>query len=167
MDAQQFRIGLGYDVHRLEPGYALRLCGVPIPYHLGSPGHSDADTALHALCDALLGSLALGDIGALFPDTDPNLKGIDSTILLNECAGRVRCEGWEIANVDLVIMLQSPKLRPYIDTMRTRIAEVLQLQTNQVSVKATTTERLGFVGEGQGVACQAAVLVTRCNKNLR
>ncbi len=154
------RVGLGYDVHRLVEGRPLILGGVNVPHETGLAGHSDADVLLHAIADALLGAAALGDIGAHFPDTDEKWKGADSAMLLAEVAQRVRAEGFEIVNIDSTIAMQRPKLRPYIDPMRHRIAEVLQIDITQVSVKATTTERLGFVGQEAGVAAYAICALT-------
>ncbi len=153
------RIGSGFDVHRLVEGRDLWICGVKIPHSLGLLGHSDADVAIHALCDALLGALALGDIGKLFPDSDPKYKGIDSKILLQEVCRLIRNEGWEIGNVDITIMAERPKFRPHIDTMRQTLADVMRLGISQVSVKATTTERLGFTGREEGIAAQAVALL--------
>jgi len=135
------------------------LCGVHIPSEYGEEAHSDGDVALHALCDAMLGALALGDIGHFFPDTDPSYKNIDSRILLRETYSRVVELGWQIANTDLTILLQAPKLAPYINAMRNTLATDLNLDIAQVSIKATTTERLGFVGRGDGIAAEAVVLL--------
>lgn len=157
----KIRIGSGYDVHRLVADRELWLCGVRIPHSLGLLGHSDADVAIHALCDALLGALALGDIGKLFPDSDPAFKGIDSKILLSEVMGRVDAEGWELGNADITIIAQAPKLRPYIDEMRAALAKVMKCDLAQVSVKATTTERLGFPGREEGIASEAIILLCK------
>lgn len=154
-----FRTGFGYDVHKLEEGYDLWIGGIKIPFVKGAVGHSDADVLLHAICDALLGSLALGDIGKHFPDTDPKYKGIDSKILLKEVYLLIIEKGYSINNIDATVALQMPKLRPFIDTMRQTIAGICELDTDQVSVKATTTEELGFVGEGKGISAYASVLV--------
>lgn len=154
-----FRIGSGYDVHKLVENRDLWICGVKIPHNLGLLGHSDADVAIHALCDALLGALALGDIGKLFPDNDPAYKGIDSKILLAEVAHRVRKEGWEIGNIDITVMAERPKFRPHIDTMRETLAEVMKIDVDCISVKATTTEKLGFTGRCEGIAAQATALL--------
>ena len=155
-----FRIGSGYDVHRLVEGRDLWLCGVKVPYELGLLGHSDADVAIHALCDALLGAAALGDIGKHFPDTDPRYKGIDSKILLRETVRLLKEKGYSIGNVDVTIIAQRPKLLNYIPEMRQCIAGCMGLDTDLVSVKATTTEHLGFTGRGEGIAAQAVVLIT-------
>ena len=155
------RIGQGYDVHALAPGLPMWLCGVEIPSDIGFVAHSDGDVAIHALCDALLGALALGDIGKLFPDSDDAYKGIDSKILLARVMEEVTGRGWHIGNVDISIALQAPKLRPHIDTMRRCLAGILGCGEENVSVKATTTERLGFVGRGEGCAVWAVCLIER------
>lgn len=155
------RIGHGYDVHALAEGLRLVLCGVEVPHTKGCVAHSDGDVAIHAICDALLGALALGDIGKLFPDSDPKYKGIDSTKLLKEVVDVVRNNGFDISNMDCTIAMQRPKLRPYIDTMRERLAEVLGIAADRVSVKATTTERLGFEGREEGVSATAVVLLIK------
>lgn len=155
------RTGLGYDVHRLVAGRDLWLCGVKIPSELGLLGHSDADVALHALCDALLGAAALRDIGYHFPDTDPAYAGADSRVLLRRVAGLVAGQGYSVSNVDITIIAQAPKLAPYIELMREAVAEDLALAVKRVSVKATTTERLGFTGRGEGIASLATALIVR------
>ncbi|MBP3547710.1 MAG: 2-C-methyl-D-erythritol 2,4-cyclodiphosphate synthase [Alistipes sp.] len=155
------RIGHGYDVHALAEGLRLVLCGVEVPHTKGCVAHSDGDVAIHAICDALLGALALGDIGKLFPDSDPKYKGIDSTKLLKEVVNVVRDNGFDISNMDCTIAMQRPKLRPYIDTMRERLAEVLGIAADRVSVKATTTERLGFEGREEGASATAVVLLIK------
>ena len=137
------------------------LCGVEIEHTKGCVAHSDGDVAIHAICDALLGALALGDIGKLFPDSDAKYKGIDSTLLLKEVVDLVRSKGYEVGNVDCTIAMQRPKLRPHIDTMRERLAEVIGIGVERISVKATTTERLGFEGREEGVSTTAVVLVTK------
>lgn len=154
-----FRIGNGMDVHRLVPGRRLFLCGVEIPYELGLEGHSDADVALHALMDALLGALGLGDIGTHFPDTDPAYLGADSRELLRRVWQMKEFRDWSIGNIDLTIVAQKPKLAPCREAMRRSIAEALALDVSQVSVKATTTERLGFTGRGEGIASFCTVLL--------
>ncbi|MBR5662001.1 MAG: 2-C-methyl-D-erythritol 2,4-cyclodiphosphate synthase [Bacteroidales bacterium] len=160
------RIGNGYDVHALREGLPMRLCGVDIPSGKGFVAHSDGDVAIHALCDALLGAAALGDIGLHFPDSDPRYKGIDSTRLLAEVIAMLSGDGdpsgsprFSICNVDITIALQEPKLRPYIDTMRETLARIMNIEKSQVSVKATTTERLGFVGRGEGCEVWATALI--------
>lgn len=156
-----FRIGNGYDVHRLVEGRKLILCGVEIPYHLGLLGHSDADVALHALSDALLGAAALRDIGYHFPDSDPRYKGADSRHLLRETAQIIREQrGLSPTNVDVTIIAQAPKLLPFIPQMIENIAADLSLPLEAVSVKATTTEHLGFTGRGEGIAAQASALLS-------
>ena len=153
------RVGFGYDVHRLVPGRRLVLGGVEIPSEVGLLGHSDADALLHAVTDALLGALAMGDIGALFPDTDPAFKDADSADLLSEVVRRIRVEGWGVGNVDATVVLERPKLRPFIDAMRERMAGLLEVDVSRVSVKATTSERMGFVGTGEGAAAYAVCTV--------
>ena len=150
-----FRVGCGYDVHKLVPERKLILCGVQVPYELGLLGHSDADVALHALMDALLGAAALGDIGKHFPDTDERFKGADSMKLTEHVVGLLAERGWHINNVDVTIIAQRPKLASYIPAMRTKVAEVLGIDEDAVNVKATTTEKLGFTGRGEGIAEEA------------
>lgn len=154
-----FRIGHGYDVHALADGLRLVLGGVEIEHTKGCVAHSDGDVAIHAICDAMLGALALGDIGKLFPDSDPRYKGIDSTLLLKDVVEVVRAKGYSVGNVDCTIAMQRPKLRPHIDTMRQRLAEVIGIDVDRVSVKATTTEKLGFEGREEGVSTTAVVLL--------
>ena len=153
------RIGQGYDVHRLVEGRKLILGGVEIEYDKGLLGHSDADVLVHAIMDALLGAAALGDIGKLFPDSDPAYEGADSLALLREVGKRLRAEGFEIGNLDSTVIAQAPKLAPHIQRMRANIAAVLDVDVARVSVKATTEERLGFTGSGQGIAAQAVALI--------
>lgn len=159
-----FRIGTGFDVHRLVEGRPCIIGGVDIPSDKGLLGHSDADVAIHALIDALLGAAALGDIGAHFPDTDPEWKDVDSRKLLRGVRDLLDREGWAVANADITIIAQAPKMRPYIDTMRERIASDLRIPVQAVSVKATTTERLGFTGRGEGIASQAVALIYKNNQ---
>lgn len=154
-----FRIGHGYDVHRLTEGRRLVLGGVEIPYSKGLLGHSDADVLLHAIADALLGAVALGDIGLLFPDTDPAYRGADSRELLREVMRRVSAAGYRVGNVDATILAQAPKLRPFIDAMRAQIGLVLEIEPSRVGLKATTEEGLGFTGAGEGIAAHAVVLL--------
>lgn len=154
------RIGHGYDVHRMTTGRRLVLGGVEIPYEKGLLGHSDADAALHALCDAVLGALGEGDIGKHFPDSDPAFKDIDSLILLERTARLMKEKGYSVGNADLTIIAQAPKLAPYIPLMRKRIAAALDCDISQINVKATTEEKLGFTGSGEGVACHAVALLT-------
>ena len=153
------RIGCGYDVHRLIEGRRLILGGVEIPYERGLLGHSDADVLLHAISDALLGAAALGDIGKHFPDSDPAYEGADSLELLRRIAGLLTEKGYEIVNVDATVLLERPKLRPYIDRMRERISAALEIPVSGVSVKASTEEGLGFTGREEGIAAQAVALI--------
>ena len=153
------RIGIGYDVHQLTPGRPLWLGGVEIPHHLGLLGHSDADVLLHAICDALLGAAALGDIGKHFPDKDPQYKNIDSKILLRRCGELLQNEGYQIENIDSIVVAQQPKLAPHIPVMRQTIADTLGIDISQVSVKATTTEHLGFEGREEGISAHAIALL--------
>ena len=161
MALPDLRIGYGYDVHQLAAGEEFWLGGIRIPSDIGAVGHSDADVLLHVICDALFGARAMGDIGAHFPDTDAAYKGIDSKILLRDTVAKVCTDGWEIVNVDATICLQAPKLRPHIDAMRECIAGCLGIPVGRVGVKATTTERLGFVGTGEGISAHAVVLLGR------
>lgn len=155
------RIGYGYDVHALAPGYPLILGGISVPHERGAVGHSDADVILHVICDALLGALALGDIGHHFPDTDPTYKGIDSALLLERVYALVCARDWALANLDCTLCLQRPKVAGHVPAMRARIAEILGVDVERVSVKATTTEKLGFVGTEEGVSAHAVVLLRR------
>lgn len=154
-----FRTGFGFDVHRLEEGYDLCLGGIKVEHHLGLEGHSDADVLLHAVCDALLGALALGDIGVHFPPSDMKYKGIDSKILLREVCALVRGKSYEIGNIDVTIAAEAPKLNPHIPAMRKCMAEVMGIDEDQISLKATTTERLGFTGRQEGMSAYATALV--------
>ncbi|MBR2372919.1 MAG: 2-C-methyl-D-erythritol 2,4-cyclodiphosphate synthase [Lentisphaeria bacterium] len=156
-----FRVGQGFDVHRLVEDRKLILCGVEIPYELGLLGHSDADVAIHALIDALLGALALGDIGELFPDNDSQWKGADSTRLLEMVLALPEFADWHISNADITIIAQKPKLAPYKKQMQQKLAEVMKTAPDQVSVKATTTEKLGFTGRGEGIAASAVVALIK------
>ena len=156
-----FRIGHGYDVHQLVFDRSLILGGVTIPFEKGLSGHSDADVLLHAICDSLLGALALGDIGEHFPDNDVQYKNIDSRILLSRTADLIREKGWQIGNIDATIVAQSPRLSPHIPKMRENIAQTLNLSPDEVNVKATTEEHLGFTGEGLGIAAHAVCLLFR------
>jgi 2-C-methyl-D-erythritol 2,4-cyclodiphosphate synthase len=153
------RIGHGYDVHRFGEGDFITLGGVRIPHKFGLVAHSDGDVLLHALSDALLGAVALGDIGKHFPDTDTTFKGADSRVLLRQVLTLVREKGWQVGNVDTTIVAQAPKMAPHIQTMRERIAEDLQVTLDQVNVKATTTEKLGFTGREEGIAVHAVALL--------
>ena len=153
------RIGTGYDVHKLVEGRALILGGVNIPYERGLDGHSDADVIVHAIMDALLGAAALGDIGQHFPDTDPRYKGADSVKLLHEVGLILAAHGYSIENIDSTIIAQRPKLMSYLPEMRTNVAKALNLSVDQVSIKATTEEHLGFTGRGEGISAQAVALL--------
>ena len=155
------RVGYGYDVHRLVEGRKLILGGVDIPFEKGLLGHSDADVLLHAITDALFGAAALGDIGSHFPDTDPRYKGADSLKLLEACGKELREQGWRISNIDSTIVAQRPKLLPYMEEMTRNVARGLGVEPSRVNVKATTTERMGFEGEGLGISAQAVVAVYR------
>ena len=155
------RVGHGYDVHALADGLKLVLGGVEIEHTKGCVAHSDGDVAIHAICDALLGALALGDIGKLFPDTSEEFRGIDSRILLRHVVDLVASRGYTVSNVDCTIAMQRPKLRPHIDAMRKALASTMGMECDRVSVKATTTERMGFEGREEGVSAHAVVLVYR------
>ncbi|CAG9295977.1 2-C-methyl-D-erythritol 2,4-cyclodiphosphate synthase [Celerinatantimonas diazotrophica] len=155
------RIGHGFDVHRFGGVGPLTINGVKIPYEQGFIAHSDGDVALHAVCDALLGALALGDIGHHFPDTDPAYKGIDSRELLKKVYQRVREKGYQLVNLDVTIIAQAPKMAPYIDQMREQLSGCLESQLDQINVKATTSEQLGFTGRKEGIACHCVVLVSQ------
>ncbi len=155
------RIGNGFDVHALVEGRRLVLGGVTIPHDRGLDGHSDADVLLHAICDALLGALALGDLGAHFPDSDARWKGADSRVLLRHVAGLAAARGWAVGNLDTTVIAQAPKLAPHVAAMVANIAADLGCDAAQISVKATTTERLGFAGRGEGIAALATVLLIR------
>lgn len=156
-----FRIGYGYDAHRFADHRKLILGGVEIPHTQGLDGHSDADVLVHALCDALLGSLALGDIGKHFPDTDPAYKGIDSLILLQKTGELLRQKGYRVGNIDATVRMQKPKMSSYIQAMQENIARVLDIAPDEVSIKATTTEHMGFEGRQEGVSASAVALVYR------
>lgn len=156
---KDIRIGHGYDVHALAEGLRLVIGGVEIEHTKGCVAHSDGDVAIHAICDAMLGALALGDIGKLFPDTSAEFKGIDSKILLRRVCDVIEEKGYQVGNVDCTIAMQRPKLRPHIDTMRATLASVIDIDVDRVSVKATTTERLGFEGREEGVSVHSVVLL--------
>jgi 2-C-methyl-D-erythritol 2,4-cyclodiphosphate synthase len=156
-----YRIGNGIDYHQLSEDRKLWIGGTEIPHHKGAVGHSDADVLLHAICDAMLGAACLGDIGVHFPDTDPSLKNIDSKILLARVAGLVEKEGYSIVNIDSTICLQSPKIRPYISSMQEIISGILKINVTDVSIKATTTEQMGFIGREEGLAAYATVLMKK------
>jgi len=154
-----FIIGHGYDVHKLEDGKKFIIGGIEIEHYKGAVGHSDADVVIHVICDALLGALSLGDIGKHFPDTDDKYNGIDSKILLQKVMKLVQEEKYQISNVDVTILLQKPKLRNYIDSMRDTLSNIMEINTSQISVKATTTEGLGFVGREEGVAAHCVCIL--------
>lgn len=158
------RIGHGYDVHRITEGRKLVLCGIRIPWDRGLLGHSDADVAVHALMDALLGAAALGDIGHLFPDTDPAYAGADSILLLKQVVSLIEQAGFCLSNGDITILAQRPKLAPFIPDMRQRLAEAMGVDPGRISVKATTEEGLGFTGSGEGIAAHAVVLLEELRK---
>ena len=156
-----YRIGSGIDFHQLVEGRPFWLGGVEIPHHRGALGHSDADVLLHAICDALLGALALGDIGVHFPDTDPSLKNIDSKILLARCYELITARGYQVVNIDSSLCLQAPKIKSYVPAMQEVIARILSLEITDVSIKATTTEKMGFVGREEGLVAYATVLLQK------
>lgn len=153
----QFRVGSGFDVHRFAEQRRLILCGIEVPYEKGLLGHSDADVALHALMDAMLGAASMGDIGKHFPDTDERFKGADSVKLTEHVVALLQEKGWRVNNADITIIAQQPKLAKYIPAMRSKVASVLQIEEECVNVKATTTEKLGFTGRGEGMAAEAVV----------
>ncbi|NCW88876.1 MAG: 2-C-methyl-D-erythritol 2,4-cyclodiphosphate synthase [Chitinophagia bacterium] len=153
------RIGSGIDFHQLAEGRALWIGGIQIPHHKGAVGHSDADVLLHAICDALLGALALGDIGQHFPNTDEAYKNIDSKILLKKCVELIKSKGYLVVNVDATLCLEAPKIRPYVTKMQETIAPLLGVELDAVSIKATTTEKMGFAGREEGLMAQATVLL--------
>lgn len=158
------RIGYGYDVHQLAEGYELWLGGIRIDHHKGSVGHSDADVIIHVICDALLGAAKMRDIGYHFPDTDPMYKGIDSKKLLAEVMTKLRDKHYEVGNIDVTLEAQEPKIKPHIPKMIDVLAEVMEVDPDDISIKATTTERLGFVGREEGVAAHAVALIFRADK---
>lgn len=157
----EIKIGFGFDVHSLVEGRKLILGGIEIPSDKGLEGHSDADVLLHAISDALLGALALGDIGQHFPNTDPRWKNVDSSIILKHCYELVKSKGYSISNIDSMLALESPKLSPFIEQIRNKIAEFLEVTPSQISIKATTTEKLGFVGRAEGAVAMATVLLIK------
>lgn len=156
-----FRIGFGIDFHQLVEGRDLWIGGIKIPHHLGAKGHSDADVLLHAICDALLGALSLGDIGVHFPDTDASYKNIDSKILLQRTHELITGKGYKVVNVDSSLCLEAPKIKPYVNSMQQTIAAILHIESSDVSVKATTTEKMGFVGREEGLVAYATVLLQK------
>ncbi len=155
------RIGIGYDVHRLKEGRKLILGGVEVPHIMGLDGHSDADVLIHAIMDALLGALALGDIGKHFPDSDERYRGISSVLLLEHCCKLLQKYGYRIVNIDSTVIAQAPKLSPFIEEMRATVAQAMKIDLNQVSIKATTEENLGFTGAGLGISAQAVALIEK------
>ncbi len=157
----KIRVGTGYDVHQLAEGIDFWLGGIKIDHTKGSVGHSDADVLIHAICDALLGAANLRDIGYHFPDTSSDFKGIDSKILLKRVVELLKEKGYAICNIDSIIILQKPKVKPYIDTMRETLAKVMEIDIDDISIKATTTEKLGFTGREEGIAAQAVVLIQK------
>lgn len=157
----KLRIGLGVDFHQLTEGRDFWLGGVLVPHHKGALGHSDADVLLHAICDAMLGAASLGDIGVHFPDTDNTYKGIDSKILLKKTLELINHKGYQVVNIDSTLCLQAPKIKPYVGQMQETIAGILNISTEEVSIKATTTEKLGFVGREEGVVAYATVLLEK------
>lgn len=159
MTTLPYRIGFGFDVHRLEEGYPLWLGGIQLEHTKGLEGHSDADVLLHSICDALLGAAALGDIGVHFPPTDMQYKGIDSKILLKRVCALIDQAGYIVGNIDATIAAERPKLNPHIPQMRASIAEVMEIETGQISIKATTTERLGFTGREEGISAYVVALI--------
>lgn len=156
-----YRIGLGYDVHAFAAGRPLIIGGVAIPYHQGLAGHSDADVLIHALCDAILGALGCGDIGVHFPDSDQQYKGIDSMVLLKQVISMMKERQYGIVNCDMVLILEKPKVRPFIEDMRSNLSSVLLVAAEMINIKATTTEKLGFEGREEGIAAQAVVLLSK------
>ena len=155
------RIGQGYDVHKLTEGRKCIICGVDIPFEKGLLGHSDADVALHALSDALLGAAAMGDIGRLFPDNDPQYEGADSRVLLRTVVDKIAEKGYFVVNADITIIAQRPKMMPYIEKMRENVASDIHVTIDDVNIKATTTEKLGFEGRGEGISAMAVVLIDK------
>ncbi len=161
MDLPEYRIGSGYDVHRLAAGRELVLGGVTIPFEKGLHGHSDADVLVHSICDAILGAAGLGDLGEWFPDTDPDYRGISSIRLLENCCARLDRQGCRVANIDATVVAEKPKIAPYRQQMEERIAVAVRLAPEQVNVKGTTTEGLGFEGRGEGISARAVVLIRK------
>jgi 2-C-methyl-D-erythritol 2,4-cyclodiphosphate synthase len=160
---QPFRIGFGFDVHQLRDGHPFWLAGIQVPHFQGAYGHSDADVVIHAICDSLLGAAALGDIGKHFPDTDMQFKGIDSKILLQKVVELLSQHHYAIGNIDVTLVLEKPKIKPFIDQMQSTLAQVMGVQNDQVSLKATTNEKMGFVGREEGVAAHAVALIYKNN----
>ena len=157
----KFRVGFGFDVHQLQEGRALVVGGVTIPHHKGALGHSDADVLIHAICDALLGAAGLKDIGTYFPDTSMEFKGIDSTILLSRVMGLLKERSYRVGNVDASLILEKPKIKPHIDAMREILAPILEIGVEDISIKATTNEKMGYVGREEGIAAYAVCLIEK------
>jgi len=157
----KFRIGFGFDVHPLVEGIQFTLGGIKVPHHKGSHGHSDADTLIHAICDALLGAANLGDIGVHFPDTSSEFKGIDSKILLSQTVSLLKEKGYSISNIDTTVCLQRPKIKPFIEEMKLVLAKTMEISEEDLSIKATTTEKLGYVGREEGIAAYAVALISK------
>ena len=160
---QQYRVGFGFDVHQLKDGHPFWLAGIQVPHFQGAYGHSDADVVIHAICDSLLGAAALGDIGKHFPDTDMQFKGIDSKILLKKVVELLGQHHYQVGNIDVTLVLEKPKIKPFIDQMQSTLAQVMGIQNDQISLKATTNEKMGFVGREEGVAAHAVALIYRSN----
>lgn len=161
LKGKMFRTGFGYDVHRLVKGRPLIIGGIKIPYAFGLEGHSDADVLIHALMDGILGAMGRGDIGGHFPDNDPAYKGIDSTLLLKRVMELVKQDGYSINNVDTTIVAQSPKIAPFIETMREKLSQILEISPCMINIKATTTEGMGFCGRGEGIAAYSVVTIVK------
>ena len=159
----QFRVGFGFDVHQLKDGHPFWLAGIQVPHSQGAFGHSDADVIIHAICDALLGAAALGDIGKHFPDTDMQFKGIDSKLLLAKVVELLNQKHYQIGNIDVTLVLEKPKIKPFIAQMQSTLAAVMKIETDQLSLKATTNEKLGFIGREEGVAAHAVALIYKSN----
>lgn len=156
---QKFRVGFGFDVHQLKDGHPFWLAGIQVPHFQGAFGHSDADVVIHAICDALLGAAALGDIGKHFPDTDSQFKGIDSKILLKKVVELLALKSYEIGNIDVTLVLEKPKIKPFIEQMQNTLAQVMSIKVDQISLKATTNEKMGYIGREEGVAAHAVALI--------
>lgn len=156
---QSFRVGFGFDVHQLKDGHPFWLAGIQVPHFQGAFGHSDADVVIHAICDALLGAAAMGDIGKHFPDTDMQFKGIDSKLLLKKVVSLLNDKSYKVGNVDVTLVLEKPKIKPFIEQMQVTLAEVMGIQVDQISLKATTNEKMGFIGREEGVAAHAVALI--------
>jgi 2-C-methyl-D-erythritol 2,4-cyclodiphosphate synthase len=160
---QSFRVGFGFDVHQLKDGHPFWLAGIQVPHYQGAFGHSDADVVIHAICDALLGAAALGDIGKHFPDTDMQFKGIDSKVLLKKVVTLLAQHQYAVGNIDVTLVLEKPKIKPFIEQMQATLAQVMGVENDQISLKATTNEKMGFVGREEGVAAHAVALIYKNN----